>query len=76
MWRVDALDRGGQPGWQVSYLVAGLQHAAGYLARVAAVVVQARVGGLVRPDHVLDREPDVDQVPVRRDMHVLQVVQQ
>src|SRR5262249_28425 len=42
----------------------------------AAVVVQLRVGRLVRADHVLHREPHVDQVPVRGYVHVLQVVQQ
>jgi hypothetical protein len=76
MWRIDPLDGGGQPGWQVGYLVTGLEHPAGHLAGIAAVVVQARVGGLVRPDHILHREPDVDQVPVGGDVHVLQVVQQ
>jgi hypothetical protein len=30
--------------------------------------VQFRVGGLVRPDHVLHREPGVDEVPVRGDV--------
>jgi len=74
--RVDALDRGGQPGGQVGHLVAGLEHTARNLARVAAVIVQARIGGLLRPDHVLHREPDVDQVPVRGDVHMLQVMQQ
>ena len=60
----------------MQHLVARLEHPAGHLAGVAAVVVQGRVGGGVRPDDVLHREPDVDQVAVRRDVHVLQVVQQ
>src|SRR5581483_2807602 len=37
---------------------------------------QRSVGGRVRPDHVLHGEPHVDQVPVGRDVYVLQVVQQ
>ena len=52
-------------------LVAWPDNAAGHLTRVAAVVVQRRVGRLMRPDHVLDRESHVDQVAVRSDMNVL-----
>ena len=73
---VDAGDVRGQPGREVHDLVPRLEHTAGHLARVAPVVVQVGVGGLVRPDHVLDRETDVDEIAVRGDVHVLQVVQQ
>ena len=54
-------------------LVAGPEHAARDLARVAAVVV---VLVAHRPDHVLHREPGVDQVAVGADVDVLEVMQQ
>ena len=54
-------------------LVARLQHAAGDLAAVAAVVV-VLVG--LGADDVLHREPDVDQVAVGGDVDVLEVVHQ
>src|ERR1019366_9260809 len=50
----------GPAGRQVRHLVAGLEDAAGYLPGIAPVVMQLRVGRLMRPDHVLHREPDVD----------------
>jgi hypothetical protein len=57
-------------------LVARLEHAARDRPRVAAVVVELAVGAVLRPDHVLDREPGVDQVPVGGDVNVLEVMQQ
>ncbi len=45
----------------------------GDLARVPAVVVVLVVA---RPDHVLHREPAVDEVAVGADVHLLEVVQQ
>ena len=61
------------PGGQDDDLVARAEHAAGDLAGVAAVVV---VLVAHRPDHLLDGEPVVDQVAVRGDVDVLEVVEQ
>src|SRR5690606_4885914 len=69
-------DTGGEPAGEEGDLVAGLEHPAGDLAGVAAVVVQVGVGGPLRADDVLHRETHVDQVAVGGDVHVLQVVQQ
>ena len=49
-----------------------VRHTARDLARVAPVVVEAVVAG---PDHVLHREPAVDEVAIGRDVHVLEVVE-
>ena len=57
-------------------LVARLEHAAGDLPGVAAVVVGGVVGLVLRPDHVLHREAGVDEVAVGGDVHLLEVVQQ
>ncbi len=70
---VDPGHRGGQPRRQHHHLVTGPEHAAGHPSGVAAVVGSA--GGL-GPDHPLDREAGVDEVAVRRDVDLLQVVQQ
>ena len=69
-------DPGGEPRRQHHHLVAGLEDAAGDGPGVAAVVVQVVVGAALGPDHVLDREPGVDQVAVRGDVDLLEVVQQ
>ena len=60
-------------GGQHDDLVAGAHDTAGDGARVAAVV-----GVLVglRPDHVLHREPDVDEVAVTGDVDLFEVAQQ
>ena len=63
----------GEAGRQHHHLVARLEHARGDLAGVAAVVGDHR---RLWTDHVLHREPHVDQVAVGGDVHVLQVVQQ
>src|SRR2546430_454383 len=70
--RVDGPDRRGKAGGQHHDVVAGLEHAAGDHPGIPPVVV-VRVA--LGPDHVLDREPAVDQVPVRRDVHLLEVVE-
>ena len=61
------------PVGQHDDLVAGAHDAAGDGARIAAVV--GVVVGL-RPDHVLDREPDVDEVAVAGDVDLFEVRQQ
>ena len=71
--QVDADHPRGQSGRQHHDLVADLDRATGHRAGVAAVVVEG-VG--LRPHDVLHREPHVDQVLVRADVHVLEVVQQ
>jgi hypothetical protein len=70
---VDGRDAAARARREHDHLVAGSQHAAGDLARVAAVVV---VGGVAGADHVLDGEADVDEVAVRGHVHVLEVVEQ
>ena len=54
-------------------LVARAHHTAGHGARIAAVVVM--VEGL-RPDHVLNRESNVDEVAVAGDVHLFEMGQQ
>ena len=72
----DLGDPGGEARRQHDDLVAGLEDAAGHRAGVAAVVVQVVVGAALRPDHVLHREAGVDEVAVRGDVDLLEVVQQ
>ena len=71
--QVDAGDLAGHARGQHEDVVAGLQHAAGDLAGVAAVVVV--VVGL-GADDVLHREAGVDEVAVGGDVDVLEVVHQ
>ncbi len=74
--RVDGGDRRREPRRQHHDLVAPLEHAAGHLTRVAPVVVEVLVRLLLRADDVLHREAGVDEVAVRRDVDLLEVVQQ
>ena len=62
-----------RPEGSTTTLVAGREHAAGHLARVAAVVGAL---GRVRADDPLDREARVVEVAVGGDLDVLEVVQQ
>ena len=70
--RLDGGDARGHARRLDGHLVADLDHAARHLAGVAAVVV-VLVGH--RPDHPLHGEAGVDQVAVRRHVHVLEVVE-
>ncbi len=71
---VDRGDPGLLPAGQHDHGIARAEHAGGDLPGVAAVVGVARVR--TRPDHPLHREPAVDQVAVRGDVDVLEVVKQ
>jgi len=55
------------------HLVTCLEHAAGNLACIAAVV---RESGRLRSDDVLHREANVDQIPVGGDVNLLEMRQQ
>ena len=68
--RVDRRDGARALGGQHEHLVAGAQHAAGDLPGVAAVVA------LAVADDVLDREAQLGQVAVGRDLDRLEVLEQ
>ena len=73
---IGRLDRGDgrlEAAGQRPHEVAGLEHAGRDRAGVAAVVEDLLA---LRPDHVLDREADVDQVAVARDVQLLEVAEQ
>src|SRR6202012_6297920 len=65
VWPFDRGATGGLTGRQHDDVVAGTHHTAGDRARVAAVVLMI---ASLRPDDVLHREPDVDQVTVGGDV--------
>ena len=72
-WPFERIDRGNPaapPRGQHHDVVPGAEHPAGHRSRVAPVVVVLITD---RPDHVLHREPRIHQVPVTRDVHVLEM---
>ena len=70
---IDPGHRGGQPRRQDHHLVAGPEDTTGHPAGIAAIV--GLTGGL-GPDHPLDGQPGIDQVAVRGDVDLLEVVEE
>src|SRR5699024_891898 len=67
------LDRAGVSGGQHGDLVAGLDRTTGYRACVATETLRTR---MVAADHVLHRQPGVDQVTVGGNVDLFELVQQ
>ena len=73
---VDRLDGRRHAAGQNNDIVARLEHTAGNLAGVTAVVVQLMACLRLRPDDVLHREARVDEIAVARDVHLFEVMEQ